>query len=187
MPAFIGITSPLSGNGSGTVTYNVNANGVSARSGTLTIAGQTFTVNQFGTGPTVNLDRTSLRYGATLSGALVTAQTSAQTVRLTQSSGPAVTWTATSNQPWLQVSPGSGSGGARAVDHRQPDRPGHVGHGDWRHHNRARRRRQHSRTNRRDAGHDAHRHFGQSCRRDRYAGQQHHRRDGRDSRDGLGS
>ncbi len=47
----------------------------------------------------------------TLSGALVTAQTSAQTVRLTQSSGPAVTWTATSNQPWLQVSPGSGSGG----------------------------------------------------------------------------
>ncbi len=108
---FISITSGLSGSGSTIITYNVNANGVSARSGTLTIANQTFTVNQFGTGPTVNLDRTSLRYGATLSGALVTAQTSAQTIRLTQSSGPAVTWTVTSNQPWLQVSPGSGSGG----------------------------------------------------------------------------
>jgi Viral BACON domain len=108
---FISITSGLSGSGSTIIAYNVNANGVSARSGTLTIAGQTFTVNQFGTGPTVNLDRTSLRYGATLSGALVTAQTSAQTIRLTQTSGPAVTWTATSNQSWLQVSPGSGSGG----------------------------------------------------------------------------
>ena len=84
---------------------------MSARSGTLTIAGQTLTVSQFGTGPMVTLDRPTLRYGATLSGATVTAQTAAQVVRLTQTSGPAVTWTATSNQPWLQVSPASGSGG----------------------------------------------------------------------------
>ncbi len=60
------------------MTYSVTANGVSARSGTLTIGGQTFTVNQFGTGPTVSIDRPSLRYGATNSGGSVTAQTSAQ-------------------------------------------------------------------------------------------------------------
>jgi len=108
---FISITSSTSGSGNASVNYNVVANGVSARSGTLTIAGQTLTVNQFGTGPIVTLDRTSLRYGATLSGALVTAQTSGQTVRLTQGSGPAVTWTATSSQSWLQVNPTSGSGG----------------------------------------------------------------------------
>ncbi len=109
--AFLAITSATSGSGNGTVVYSIGANGVSARSGTLTIAGQTLTVNQFGTGPIVTLDRTTLRYGATLSGATVTAQTAAQVVRLTQTSGPAVTWTATSNQPWLQVSPASGSGG----------------------------------------------------------------------------
>lgn len=44
--AFITITSGSSGSGSGTVTYSVSANSGSARSGTMTIAGQTFTVNQ---------------------------------------------------------------------------------------------------------------------------------------------
>ena len=109
--AFLAITSAMSGSGNGTVVYSIGANGVSARSGTLTIAGQTLSVNQFGTGPMVTLDRATLRYGATLSGATVTTQTAAQVVRLTQTSGPAVSWTATSNQPWLQVSPASGSGG----------------------------------------------------------------------------
>ena len=99
-----------SGSGNGSVSYSVTANGVSARSGTLTVGGQTFTVNQFGTGPMVTVDRPALRYGATNSGFVVTAQTSAQIVRLTQTSGAAVSWTATSNQPWLMVSPTSGSG-----------------------------------------------------------------------------
>ncbi|HEY0172525.1 MAG TPA: M36 family metallopeptidase [Pyrinomonadaceae bacterium] len=49
--AFIGITSGASGTGSGTVTYSVGANaGTTSRTGTLTIAGQTFTVTQAGTG-----------------------------------------------------------------------------------------------------------------------------------------
>jgi hypothetical protein len=106
---FLGVVSG-SGSGNGSVSYNVTANGISARSGTLTVGGRTFTVNQFGTGPMVTVDRTSLRYGATKSGSTVTAQTSGQVIRLVQSSGPAVSWTATSNQPWLTVSPTSGSG-----------------------------------------------------------------------------
>jgi len=40
------VTSGASGTGNGTVGYSVDANGGSARSGSLTIAGQTFTVNQ---------------------------------------------------------------------------------------------------------------------------------------------
>jgi hypothetical protein len=49
--AFISITSGTSGSGNGTVNYSVAANGGTAsRSGTLTIAGLTFTVNQAGTG-----------------------------------------------------------------------------------------------------------------------------------------
>jgi hypothetical protein len=116
---FISITSATSGSGNATIGYNVSGNGVGARTGTLTIANQTFTLNQFGTGPTASLDKTTLNYGATLSGTIVTSQTSAQIVRLTQSAGPAISWSAASNQPWLTVNPTSGSGGAQltiAVD-----------------------------------------------------------------------
>jgi Zn-dependent metalloprotease len=49
--AFITVTGGASGSGSGTVSYSVAANtGTASRSGTLTIAGQTFTVTQAGTG-----------------------------------------------------------------------------------------------------------------------------------------
>jgi hypothetical protein len=48
--AFITITSGSSGSGNGTVNYSVAANSGSSRSGTLTIAGQTFTVTQAAAG-----------------------------------------------------------------------------------------------------------------------------------------
>lgn len=49
--SFITITSGSSGSGNGTVNYSVAANaGSSSRNGTMTIAGQTFTVTQAGTG-----------------------------------------------------------------------------------------------------------------------------------------
>lgn len=48
---FITITSGASGSGNGTVNYSVASNGgTSSRTGTMTIAGQTFTVTQAGTG-----------------------------------------------------------------------------------------------------------------------------------------
>ncbi len=49
--SFITITGGSSGSGNGTVSYSVAANaGTTSRTGTLTIAGQTFTVTQAGTG-----------------------------------------------------------------------------------------------------------------------------------------
>ena len=107
---FLTIVPPTTGMGNGSVAYNVSANGVSARSAQINVNGATMTVNQFGTGPTVALNRTTLNYGATISGSTVTAQTSSQIVRLTQSAGPNVPWTASSNQPWLTISPTSGTG-----------------------------------------------------------------------------
>jgi photosystem II stability/assembly factor-like uncharacterized protein len=62
--------------------------------------------------PTTALDRTALVFSALTSGAAFTAQTSAQTVRLTQTGAGSMTWTATSNKPWLTVTPASGSGSA---------------------------------------------------------------------------
>jgi hypothetical protein len=107
---FISITSTATGSGNGSISYNVSSNSGAPRAGTITIGGQTFTVNQAGTGPTVTLDTTSLNFGATVSGVTVMAQTTSQPIRLTQSAGAAVPWTVSSSQPWLAVSPASGSG-----------------------------------------------------------------------------
>jgi Viral BACON domain/Matrixin/Putative binding domain, N-terminal len=109
-PGFVTLVPPTTGTGNGTVAYNVSANGVSTRSGQVTVNGQTLTINQLGTGPAVSLSPTQLNFGATITGTTVTAQTTSQPVRLTQAPGPAVSWTASSNQSWLTISPTSGSG-----------------------------------------------------------------------------
>jgi Viral BACON domain len=62
--------------------------------------------------PTMTLDKTSLTFGAATTGAAFATQTAAQVVRVTQTGAGTVTWTATSNQPWLSVSPASGTGSA---------------------------------------------------------------------------
>jgi hypothetical protein len=64
------------------------------------------------TAPLLTLDKTALRFGAVTTGAAFVTQTAAQVVRLTQSGMGTVTWTATPTQPWLQVSPSSGTGSA---------------------------------------------------------------------------
>jgi bacillolysin len=54
--SWITITSPTSGNGSATVAYSVAANtGTTPRTGTLTIAGKTFTVNQAAASSTLSV------------------------------------------------------------------------------------------------------------------------------------
>ena len=63
-----------------------------------------------GGSPTVSLDKTSLRFGATTTGTAFAAWTGAQEVRLTQNGPGTLTWTATPTQPWIQVTPSSGSG-----------------------------------------------------------------------------
>ena len=60
--------------------------------------------------PTMTLDRTALAFAALTSGGTFVSPPPARTVRLTQSGGGTVSWTAASNQPWLHVSPASGTG-----------------------------------------------------------------------------
>ena len=112
-PGFITVTAGATSNGPSPVTFNVSANAAPYRTGSITIAGQTFTVRQNGSAPTMTVDKTALNFGAASLGAIFSAQTSAQIVRLRQSGLPGtVTWTAQSTQPWLQVSPTSGTGSA---------------------------------------------------------------------------
>ncbi len=119
---WLSITSGASGSGNGSVQYSAAATSGGARSGTLTIGGQTFTVAQ-GSGCTFAIDPTS---------ATVPAAGGTGSVALTSAAGCA--WTATSNAPWLSITSGaSGSGNgtiqySAAVD----DRWSTLGHADHR-------------------------------------------------------
>jgi len=102
--SWITVTSGSSGSGSGNVSYSVAANTSSARSGTITIAGQTFTINQ-ANGCTYTLNPT---YGAYPyyggSGGFTVTNTSS------------CSWTATSSDTsWLTVTGGSSGVGNGTV------------------------------------------------------------------------
>jgi hypothetical protein len=100
--SWLTITSGSSGSGNGTTGFSVAANTGSARSGSLTVAGQTFTVNQAAPAP-------SCSYSIAPTSQNVAATASSGSVAVTTTSGCA--WTATSNASWLSItSGGSGSG-----------------------------------------------------------------------------
>jgi alpha-tubulin suppressor-like RCC1 family protein len=60
--------------------------------------------------PTMAVDHAALIFAAVSDSTKFTAGTAPQIVRLIESGGGTVTWTATANQPWLVVTPGSGTG-----------------------------------------------------------------------------
>jgi hypothetical protein len=96
--SWLTVTSGGSGTGNGTVQYSVAANSSSARSGTLTIDGQTFTVNQ-ASGCSISLNPTSVN----------APDNGIKNGTVNVSAGAACSWTATSNASWLHIM-GSGSG-----------------------------------------------------------------------------
>jgi glucose/arabinose dehydrogenase len=99
--AWIHVTSGASGTGNGSVGYSVDANASStARTGTMTIADQTFIVTQAGVNCTYSISPKNANVGA--SGGT-------GSVRVTAGTGCA--WTAASNASWIVItSGGSGSG-----------------------------------------------------------------------------
>ena len=104
---WITITSGASGSGGGTVSYSVTANtGTAARTGTLTIAGQTFTVAQSAATP-------SCSYAITPNSASAPAGLSSGTVSVTTTSG--CSWAAASNATWITITAGSSGTGSGTV------------------------------------------------------------------------
>ncbi|KJR43504.1 hypothetical protein MCHI_000597 [Candidatus Magnetoovum chiemensis] len=103
--SWITVNSGASGTGSGTVGYTVSANTGIARSGTITVAGQTFTVQQ-DDGCTYSIDPTSVS-SVSSSGA-----TSSVTVTPSDS---ACTWTAASNASWITVNSGASGTGSGTI------------------------------------------------------------------------
>lgn len=102
--SFVTINSGGSGNGGGTVSFTVAANSGPPRNGTLTIAGQTFTINQV-TGCALSISPLSQNLGAGggPGSIAVTAGTGCQ-------------WTAASNSPFISISAGTSGSGAGQVD-----------------------------------------------------------------------
>ena len=103
--AWITVTSGATGIGDGTVNYSVTANTTtSQRIGTMTIAGQTFTVTQAGC--SVSLSPTSITAGV---------EVGAGTSSVTAVSSCA--WTAVSNDGWITVTGGASGTGNGTVSY----------------------------------------------------------------------
>jgi hypothetical protein len=101
---WITLTSGASGSGNGTVKFSVAANSGSARSGTMTIAEQTFTVSQ--AAPcSYQISPTTVTVGA--------GGGPATPVSVTASASCA--WTAVSNDSWITVTSGAGGSGNGTV------------------------------------------------------------------------
>jgi hypothetical protein len=98
------IASGASGTGNGSVGFTASANTGGARSGTLTIAGQAFTVNQAAA---------PCNYSISPTNQSVAAAASTGTVSVT--AGPACTWTATSNAAFLTITSGASGTGNGSV------------------------------------------------------------------------
>ncbi len=102
---WITVTSGANGSANGTVGYSVAANTGSARSGTITIAGKTFTVNQ----------ASGCAY--TLSVASASAVAAASTGSFTVTTTAGCTWTPVSNDSWITISAGATRSGSGTVNY----------------------------------------------------------------------
>jgi hypothetical protein len=102
--SWITITSGASGTGSGTVGFVVDANTAAARTGTLTIAGQTFTVSQ-ASGCVFTVAPTSFTRDNSAVADL--------TVSVTAGAG--CSWTAVSNNSWIELTAGASGTGSGTV------------------------------------------------------------------------
>ncbi len=108
--SWITITSGSSGTGSGTVDYSVAANTDScSHTGTLTIAGRTFTVTQGGDTSTCSfsLSSTTQSFGPGGGSATVAVNTP----------GSCCVWTAASNDNWITITSGSSGTGSGTVNY----------------------------------------------------------------------
>jgi hypothetical protein len=108
--SWITITSGASGTGNGTVNSSVSANSDSARTGTITIAGQTFTVSQGAayiySGCSYFINPTSAAYPSSGGNG---------STSVTTTNG--CSWTATSNASWITVTSGASGTGSGSVEY----------------------------------------------------------------------
>jgi all-beta uncharacterized protein/BACON domain-containing protein len=104
---WITITNGATGTGDGRVEYTVAANTGPARSGTVTIAGQTLTVTQAAAPPPCSWTVAPTLQNVPDTGGTLTAGVTA--------SAPTCAWTAVANDPWIAITAGSSGTGNGTV------------------------------------------------------------------------
>jgi hypothetical protein len=112
---FITITDGTNGTGNGTVSFTVATNNTTvAQTGSMTIAGQTYIVNEAGIPCAFSLDSTSANYGATggSSNIVITAN------------GTNCDWTAVSNSGFITITDGTNGAGNGTVSYTVATNPG---------------------------------------------------------------
>jgi hypothetical protein len=103
--AWITITSGASGVGGGSVNYTVAANtGTTSRTGTMTIAGKTFSVTQPATSCAFTINPTNQAFPTSGGAGTVTVTTSSN-----------CTWTSSSSAAWVTISGGASGAGSGTV------------------------------------------------------------------------
>jgi BACON domain-containing protein/all-beta uncharacterized protein len=105
--SWIVITKGTSGTGNGSVSFTVDRNSGAARTGTLTIAGQTFTVSQAAAAP--------CSYSISPTRQSIAASGGNGTVQVTTTSG--CEWTAKSNASWIAITKGASGTGNGSVSY----------------------------------------------------------------------
>lgn len=106
--SWITVTSGAIGNGNGTVGFTVASNPFNVRTGSLTIAGQMFSVQQ-ATSCVFTLNRTSVNYPANPAPGVT------RSVTVT-ASGPQCNWTASTPDSWITIVTGSNYVDSQTVD-----------------------------------------------------------------------
>ena len=120
--SWLQVTSGSPGNGgSGTVGYSIGQNTLTtARTGTILIAGLTYTVTQEGAGATLALSPASA--SAPASGGL-------ESLQITELDKACDAWTAVSNQPWITITSGASGSGSGVVTYSVDANPGAARNG----------------------------------------------------------
>jgi hypothetical protein len=114
--SWITVTSGATGTGNGSVGFNIAANSGSERTGTLTVAGQTFTVTQAGAPAACAYTITPNTQSFAATGGAGTAVAVATTSNCA--------WTATSNVAWITVTSGASGAGNGSVGFTVGANPG---------------------------------------------------------------
>ena len=116
--SWVRITAGASGTGNGNVAYTIDANtSAAARTGTMTIAGRTFTVAQNGTAAcAVAISPSQATYTRTGGTGIVTV-----------TADPGCDWTAVSNSSWISITGGASGSGSGAVTYIVAQREGRLG------------------------------------------------------------
>jgi len=105
--AWLTVSSGHQGSGHGTVAYSVAQNAdTSDRTGTITVAGRTFTVRQFGDYPACEYSVTPVEWRPCMPGGSLSATVTTQAH---------CSWTATSDAAWLGVANGISGTGSGAI------------------------------------------------------------------------